>query len=98
MDRKEIAAKIAKEKYRLSEFNVQALYVFGSVARGEAGSGSDVDIIVGFTPGASAGLFLFVRLQGFLEDILECPVNMVTVDALHPMMKDSILEERILVA
>lgn len=98
MDRNEVIGRISKEKIRLLEFNVQALYIFGSVARGEAGKGSDVDILVEFKPGAPTGLFLFVRLKVFLESILECPVDMVTVDALHPLMRDSVMEERVLVA
>jgi len=98
VDRNEVIGRISKEKIRLLEFNVQALYIFGSVARGEAGKGSDVDILVEFKPGAPTGLFLFVRLKAFLESILECPVDMVTVDALHPLMRDSVMEERVLVA
>ncbi|GAB6280674.1 MAG: hypothetical protein STSR0007_07660 [Thermovirga sp.] len=90
--------KIAKTSRELTEFHVKALYIFGSVARNEAKTASDVDILVEFTPEARVGLFHFLKLKNFLEDILGCRVDLVTADALHPMMRDSILEERIRVA
>lgn len=90
--------KIAKASRELTEFHVKALYLFGSIARDEATAASDVDILVEFTPEARIGLFHFLKLKNFLEGILGCKVDLVTVDALHPMMKDSILEERIRVA
>jgi len=90
--------KIAKASRELTEFHVKALYIFGSVARNEAKAASDVDILVEFTPEARVGLFHFLKLKNFLEGILGCRVDLVTADALHPMMRDSILEERIRVA
>lgn len=44
-------------------FGVQDLAVFGSVARNEAGPGSDVDILVEFQPGKPGGYFSFLALQ-----------------------------------
>ena len=43
----------------LKQFHVRSLSVFGSVARGEAGPGSDIDLLVDFEPGARIGLFAF---------------------------------------
>ncbi|MDO9509521.1 MAG: nucleotidyltransferase family protein [Thermovirgaceae bacterium] len=90
--------KITKTSRELPEFHVKALYIFGSVARDEAENTSDVDILVEFTPEARIGLFRFLQLKNFLEGILGCSVDLVTADGLHPMMRDSILEERIRVA
>ena len=56
--------------------------VFGSVARGEARPGSDVDLLVDFEPGAS--LLDHVGLFQDLEDLLGVGVNVVTRSALKP--------------
>ena len=90
--------KITKVRRELTEFHVRALYIFGSVARDEAEAASDIDVLVEFTPEAHIGLFHFLKLKNFLEGALGCRVDLVTADALHPMMRDSILEERIRVA
>jgi uncharacterized protein len=56
--------------------------VFGSVARGEAQPGSDVDLLVDFEPGAS--LLDHVGLFQDLEELLGVGVDVVTRSALKP--------------
>jgi predicted nucleotidyltransferase len=59
---------------------VRTVRVFGSVARSEAGPGSDVDILVDTDDPQS--LFQQAALQGDLEDLLGCPVDVMTARAL----------------
>ena len=56
--------------------------VFGSVARGEAGPGSDIDFLVDFEPGTS--LLDHVGLFQDLEDLLGVGVDVVSRDGLKP--------------
>ncbi len=56
--------------------------VFGSVARGEARPGSDLDLLVDFEPGAS--LLDHVGLCQDLEELLGVGVDIVTRSALKP--------------
>lgn len=56
--------------------------VFGSVARGEAGLGSDLDLLVDFEPGAS--LLDHVGLFQDLEELLGVGVDVVARSALRP--------------
>jgi predicted nucleotidyltransferase len=56
--------------------------VFGSVARGEAGPDSDLDLLVDFEPGAS--LLDHVGLFQDLEELLGVGVDVVTRNALKP--------------
>ncbi len=56
---------------------VQKLEVFGSVARGEAGAESDVDLLVTFEPLARFGMYVFLDLKSELEDLLGCPVDLL---------------------
>jgi hypothetical protein len=86
---------LSAEKSVLQEFSIKALYVFGSVARGEDRPESDVDILVDFEPDAHVGLFAFARLQRRLSQILGRPVDLVTPDALHPALKDRVLKEAV---
>ena len=77
----------------LTEMGVQSLAVFGSVAQNVSRPDSDVDLLVEFS--RPVGLFEFVRLKGELEEILGRRVDLVTPDALRPMMKPQILDEAV---
>ena len=67
------------------EFHVAALYVFGSVARGEAVAGSDVDLLVEFEGPPTFARFM--DLKFLLEDTLGVRVDLVTRGALRDRMK-----------
>jgi predicted nucleotidyltransferase len=95
MTRQEALQRLAAHKYKLAEFSVRNLSIFGSVARDEAGTESDIDILVEYEPGACVGLFAFIRLQRFLSELLETRVDLVTPAALRPEMKEQILREAI---
>jgi predicted nucleotidyltransferase len=95
MNKQEALKIIEKNRSQLKEFNVNALFLFGSVAQDQAGPESDVDIIVEFIPDAKIGLFEMARLKKFISEILNCDADLVTPDALHPMLKDDILKEMI---
>ena len=56
--------------------------VFGSVARGEARPGSDLDLLVEFEPGAS--LIDHVGLSQDLEELLGLKVDVVARGSLKP--------------
>ncbi len=65
--------------------------IFGSYARGEASEKSDVDILVDFEDGAD--LFDLVGLNLFLEEKLNCPVDVVPQNTLRKEMKSSVGKE-----
>jgi predicted nucleotidyltransferase len=85
--------KLEAHTEKLRQFKVEALYVFGSVARGEADDDSDVDLLVEFSE--PVGLFAFARLQRFLEEILETRVDLATPGALRDSMRDEVLQEAV---
>ncbi len=72
-------------------FKAEVIGIFGSYARGEEKAGSDVDILVNFDDGAT--LFDLVGLGDYLEEMLGIPVDVVSMRALHPMMRDDVLRE-----
>jgi predicted nucleotidyltransferase len=95
MKLEETLARLSANQHKLKGFPLRSLSIFGSVARDEAKSESDVDILVEFEPQARIGLFEFVRLQLLLSEILEAPVDLATPAALRPEMRDQILGEAI---
>ena len=67
--------------------------VFGSVARGEAGEGSDVDFLIELDLGRS--LFDLGGLIADVQDLLGCEVDIVSERGLRPRFRDRVLEEAI---
>ncbi len=76
-------------------YKVERLALFGSVARGECGAQSDVDLLVEFEPGAS--LFDLVAMGEFLEGRLGRRVDLGTPNALHPALKAQVLADTVAV-
>ena len=65
--------------------------VFGSVARGESDSHSDIDFLVDLEPGRS--LFDLSGLLIDLEAALQAEVDVVTERGLRPRIRDRVLQE-----
>ena len=84
---------------RIPEFcrrnGIERAEVFGSVARGQALPGSDLDLLVTFRPGIEPGLEFFA-MQDELEQILGCTVDILTRRSVeqsdNPIRQRSILE------
>jgi predicted nucleotidyltransferase len=66
---------------------------FGSVARGEAGSESDVDILIDFN--GKKSLLDLVGLQQELEEVLGKRVDLVTYRSLYPRLRDIIAKDEV---
>jgi len=76
-----------------AKYGAHNVRIFGSVARGEAGSESDLDVLVELEPGRSlmdhAGLILD------LQELLGCQVDVVTEKGLRPRLRERILAEAV---
>jgi uncharacterized protein len=93
MELKLVSQLLTHNQAELKRYGVNSLSVFGSIARGDATVSSDLDVLVEFSK--PVGLFEFIRLKKFLEDLIGCDVDLVTQDALHPAMRETILQEAI---
>lgn len=72
---------------------VRHVRVFGSVARGDAGDDSDVDLLVDLDQGRS-----LLDLGAFLmdiQDLLGCSVDVVTEAGLKPRLRARVLTEAV---
>lgn len=95
MVREKVLKKLSENRQLLKAYGIKDIRLFGSVARGEAGAGSDVDLLVEFEPSAHIGMFEFSHLRRELSQLLGCEVDLATPDALHKDMKENILREAI---
>lgn len=67
--------------------------LFGSLARGEEKTGSDVDLLVDMEKGRS--LLDLSHLLQDMEELLGCQVHVVEPEALHWAIRERILEEAV---
>lgn len=67
--------------------------VFGSVARGEAGPTSDIDLLVQMDPGRS--LLDLIELSQELESVLQRKVDIQTDEGLSPYLEQRIHAEAV---
>ena len=93
MTREEVLRRLSGHRAELEGFGVRSLDLFGSVARGDSGPGSDVDLLVEFDK--PVGLFHFFRVQRRLEAILGRPVDLVMKDAIKRQLRARILAESV---
>lgn len=83
---------LKNHKTELQEkFDVESLSIFGSESTGSTSANSDVDILVRFhnTP----GIFAFINLKSYLEQIIGKTVDLVTEGALKKQLRDRIIKE-----
>lgn len=84
--RKEILALAERHK-------AEQVRVFGSLARGEASAGSDIDLLVHFRSGAS--LLDLIGLQQEASDLMHRPVDIVSDEGISPYLARRILSEAV---
>lgn len=94
MNRESAIEMLSQNKAELkARFGVTRLALFGSVSRDTAQSDSDVDILVDFDGPATSKRYFGV--QFYLEDLLGCPVDLVTEKALRPELRPYIEREQV---
>lgn len=96
MNRDRVLANLAAHQAELSRYAVRSLRLFGSGARGEERGDSDIDLLVEFE--RPVGLFTFLRLQEYLEQLLGRRVDLVTPDTLRSEMRAAIEQEAVTAA
>jgi uncharacterized protein len=74
---------------------VCALYLFGSVARGEALPDSDIDLSFDIAPDVRFSLFDQAQIICELTEALGTKVDLVPRRAIHPFIRDRIEAEQI---
>jgi len=96
MLRKKISSILSAHHDELARFHVKSLFIFGSIARDEAGPDSDVDILVFFEGPATFDQYM--DLKFFLEDLIGRKVDLVTENGLRDELKEYVEKDMIRVA
>jgi len=82
------------EIIKMAELNkISRVFVFGSCARKEERSGSDIDFLVDFMPGAS--LFDHVHMRDGLSDLFGVKVDVVSSRGLDPYIAPYVLKDAV---
>lgn len=66
--------------------------IFGSVARGDSRSDSDLDIMIDTDPEAHLTVFDYVELKEYLSSLFDVQVDVVRREGLKPHLRDSVGE------
>jgi hypothetical protein len=77
---------IIKDKY-----GVKTIGIFGSYVREEQDENSDLDLLIQFEK--PIGLFKFIALEDYLTEKVGIKVELVTEDALKPLIKPQVMKE-----
>jgi predicted nucleotidyltransferase len=96
MNRDTVLAILEQHHLPLKDLGVKSLMLFGSVARDEATSTSDVDILAEFESPITFDRYMDVKL--YLEDQLGTKVDLVSLKSLKPQIRALVEREAIRVA
>jgi uncharacterized protein len=86
-DKRDVVLEIARRH------GVTSVRVFGSVARGEESSESDIDLLV--TTGPKVSPWFPAGLVLDLEELLGRHIDVVTEKGLNPLLRDQVLSEAV---
>jgi len=90
--REEILKILRRElPYLREKYHVKRIGIFGSYAREEEGRSSDVDVLVEFEKPVT--FIEFMKLEFYLEDRFGVKVDLVTQDALKPLIRPRVMED-----
>ncbi len=64
--------------------------LFGSVARGEATSASDLDVLIELDPELKLDIFAYAGLKRYVAELFEGHVDVVNKDALRPHLRQPV--------
>lgn len=96
MTRDAMLARIRQAEPELRASGISALYLFGSVARGEAGPASDVDILVDAPRGALSRLDSFIAPCEILRRALPgVEIDYGTCSGLSPHVRSDVERDAI---
>ena len=90
MNRQDAIEALKRQADALRALGATSLFLFGSVARDEAGPDSDIDLFIDYDFASRFNAFDLVGIKLFLEEAFELSVDVTTRDSLHPMLKDRI--------
>ena len=77
----------------LQRYGIKKAAIFGSMAKGEAKTSSDVDILVEIKSDMSLLDFIGIKIE--LEEALKMKVDLVEYETIKPFIREKILSEQV---
>jgi len=87
MDKLEILDRLRRNERALRERGVAHAALFGSAARGEQRPDSDIDILIEIAPDARVGVFQYVGIVQYLEDMFPARVDVANREGLKSLVR-----------
>ncbi len=87
MNRRDAIRTLRRHQDDLRARGIVHAALFGSVARGEAGPRSDLDILIEFDPKLSLDIFAYAGLKRHVAELFSGRVDVVNKDALKPHLR-----------
>jgi len=87
MKREDALSILRRSEGDLRARGVRRAALFGSVARGESGAGSDIDIMIEVEPEARITVFDYADLKEYIAGLFDAPVDVVSRDSLKPYLR-----------
>jgi predicted nucleotidyltransferase len=84
MTREKVLDRLRAHESELRQRGVLHAGVFGSVARGEQGARSDIDILIELDPAREIDVYAYVGIKRFVGELFPAPVDVVDLAALRP--------------
>ncbi len=95
MEKAEAIIRLKPFEHRLRERGINALYLFGSTARDEAGDASDLDLLYEYDPSRKFSLFDQAGAMLELSDALGAKIDLVSRVGLRPRLRARIEGEMV---
>ena len=95
MTRDEALAILQQHERELHARGVRRAAIFGSVARGEARPGSDLDILIELDAEARLDVFAYAGLKSYIAGLFEGEVDVVNRSALKPHLRSPSEQEAV---
>jgi predicted nucleotidyltransferase len=91
----DVLRQLREHEPLMRDHGIEALFVFGSVARGDARPDSNIDLAVDFTPDSEPSLFALSTVRDVLADALDRPVDLGERAALKPRVAEGAEREMV---
>ena len=91
MGREEILERLRAHEGDIRTLGAKSLYLFGSVLRGEDRPDSDIDLFIDYDEASGFSLIELARMQAGIGSLLGRPVDLMTRNSIHPLIRNEVV-------